>query len=551
MRLRLFALLIISIMLLSACVSEVAPPLLPSPTPPPSPAPAPSPSPSTSPSPLPPMLPPPTSKLPLNVTLQHLGVKSNQAASGAANVYLLVVVTDGYQKAVDRFLPAGGTFNLNTYQTIELNRRVFSTDSAGDSLKVSILAYKQNDPRWLTSILTPALSEIERGLAWGDYRSAQEILSTVDKHMEKSTIDFINGGDSLIGYYEDVWGTNESLGIGRYSGVGSDDFRLWFSIWSAEQPKSLPPSTLLPDVTLDDVNMVSTVRTGQTRTDIIRIKNEELHPVTITLKGTSLIAGNFYNNAIEVPAEGYFWLENDVVSSYHGIDDISYDLYFRETKLDWWTGELKVTSSIPHIALVEWRNSDSSTLVERILKGTPVTLYVEAPGYDGATLTSSIRRVEPDGGYSYEETVDVIVIHGRGIGRWTTKWQQVTEGDPRYVFGVKDVYSNELTVVQRYEPPPDVNIDNVNMASFVNAGEVRSDTITIKSRESELVVVRLKGYSSIDGEFYNSAFSIPADGYASVDIQSSFETSGVRSITYKLYHQGVEFDAWSGLLEVL
>ena len=62
----------------------------------------------------------------------------------------------------------------------------------------------------------PALAEIERGLAWGDYRSAREILSTVDMHMEKSTIDFSSGGDHLIGYYEDVWGTNESLGIGQY-----------------------------------------------------------------------------------------------------------------------------------------------------------------------------------------------------------------------------------------------------------------------------------------------------------------------------------------------
>ena len=200
---------------------------------------------------------------------------------------------------------------------------------------------------------------------------------------------------------------------------------------------------------------------------------------------------------------------------------------------------------------MEWRNSDASTLVDRILGGAPVTLYIEAPGYDGVTLAASIRRVELGGGYSYEETVDVIVIHGRGIGRWTAKWQQVTENDPRYVFGVKDVYSNELTVVKRYETPPDVSIDNVNMASFVNAGEVRTDIVTIKNRESELIVVRLKGYSSIDGEFYNSAVSIPADGYASVDIQSSFETPGIRSITYKLYYQGIEFDAWSGLLDVL
>jgi len=143
------------------------------------------------------------------------------------------------------------------------------------------------------------------------------------------------------------------------------------------------------------------------------------------------------------------------------------------------------------------------------------------------------------------------VLYGRGIGRWKAKWQPITEDNPRYVFGVKDVYSNELTVVKRYEPPPDVSIDNVDMVSYVNAGQVRTDTVTIKSDESELIVVRLKGYSSVDGEFYSSAVSIPANDYASVGIQSSFETPGVRTISYKLYYQGIEFDAWSGLLEVL
>ena len=142
------------------------------------------------------------------------------------------------------------------------------------------------------------------------------------------------------------------------------------------------------------------------------------------------------------------------------------------------------------------------------------------------------------------------MINGRGVGRWVAKWQSVTEDNPTYVFGVKDVYSHELTVVKRYEPPPDVSIDGVGMVSYVDAGEVRTDTVTIQSNESELVVVRLKGYSSVDGEFYNSAVSIPADGYTTVEIQSSGETAGVRTISYKLYYQGAEFDAWSGLLEV-
>lgn len=88
------------------------------------------------------------------------------------------------------------------------------------------------------------------------------------------------------------------------------------------------------------------------------------------------------------------------------------------------------------------------------------------------------------------------------------------------------------------------------MPSYVNVGEVRTDTIKIENRESELIVVRLKGYSSIDGEFYNSAVSIPAEDDTTVEIQSSSGAQGIATISYKLYYQGVEFDGWSGLLEV-
>ena len=492
----------------------------------------------------------PTSEKPLNVTLQYLGVEYTGTVNGTADVYLLLVITDGYRQATSRFLPDGDTFSLNGYQVMELNQKVFSTDSAGDSLKVCILAYKQNDPQWQAAILIPALAEIERGLAWGDYRSAGEILSTVDKHMAKSNTDFANGGDCLIGYHEDVWGTDASLGVGRYNAVGAVDLRLWFNIWSTEEPKPPRPPVLLPDVSLDNVNMVSTANVGQTRTDIICIRNKEPHPVAVSLKGSSSITGDFCNDTVEVPAEGCAWVEKDVVCEGTGINTISYYVYFQDTRLDSWSGDLRLTSPIPQVALAEWRNSDASTLIERTLGGTEVTLYIEAPGYTGVTFTATVRMVEPGGDYSYRETVNVTVSNGRGIGRWTAKWQPVGEGSLTYMFGVKGIYSDELTVVKRYEPPPDVGIDGVDIATYVDAGEVRTDTVTIQSNEPEIIVVRLKGYSSVEGEFYNSAVSVPGEGSASVEIQSSCETPGVRTITYKLYYQGVEFDSWSGLLEI-
>jgi len=45
--------------------------------------------------------------------------------------------------------------------------------------------------------------------------------------------------------------------------------------------------------------------------------------------------------------------------------------------------------------------------IERTLDGTPVTLYIEAPGYTGETITASLRGIEPDGSYGYGETVSI------------------------------------------------------------------------------------------------------------------------------------------------
>jgi hypothetical protein len=541
------ALLALLMILLSSCVSEVTP----SPAPLTEPSSTPAPAPSTKPT----FLPPeptsrPTSEKPLHVTLQYLGVEYDGTDAGADSIYLLLVITDGYQQAVSRLLPEGGTFSMNNYQAVKLDQEVFSTDSVGDSFKVCILAYKRNDPQWQTDILIPALAEIERGLAWGDYRSAQEILSTVDKHMAKSSTEFTDGGDQLIGYFEDVWGLKESLGIGKYTAVGTDDLRLWFSIWSEKEPPLPPPPVLLPDVSIDNVNMISMATLGQTRTDIICIRNQEPHPVTVLLKGTSPVSSDFSNDTVEVPAESCAWLEKDVICEGTGLVAINYQIFFRDTELDSWSGKLKVISSEPYVALLQWRNSGASSLLERTLGGTEVTLYVEAPGYTGETFAAAIRKVEPDGSYSYQETVAVAVINGLGIGRWKAKWQPVDEGYLSYVFGVKGLYSGELTVVNKYESPPDVAIDSVVVSPYVAAGEARTDTVTVRNDEDELIFVRLKGCSSVDGEFYNLAVSVPAEDSVSIDVPALCESPGVRTITYKLYYQGAEFASWSGLLEV-
>lgn len=450
MRLRLFALLIVSVALMTSCVPDVSLPSGGGPLPSTSPDGAlPSPTPSGSYStPSPTASTRPTSNVPLNVTLHYFGVRSNHTTAELGSIYLLLVVTDGYQKATSRFLPGDGTFSLQDYDTVPVDQRIFSTDSAGSSFKVCILAYQQNDPQWRPSILEPALAEIERGLSWGNYRSTQEILSTVDEHVKQSTTSFTDGGDSLIGYWEDVWPDHESLGVGQYDGVGNGDLRLWFSIWSKSPPAPPEPPVLLPNVTLDDVDMVSTVSATQSRVDILTVWNREPHPLNVTVKGASSAGGDFYSKSLEVRANGFALVESRAACDTLGSVNVTYDLYFREIKTDSWSGVLVVNPS-NEITVREWRSYDGSRPVETAVDGTPVTLYIEASGYNGKKVIANIRRVEPDGSYSYPiATIEVTVVMGQGVAIWIARWQSVPDGNARYVFDVKDYFSRTLTVLK-------------------------------------------------------------------------------------------------------
>jgi hypothetical protein len=543
-------LLMVSVTQLAACEPDTTPAVTPTINPTESPSASPTASPGTTTPTAAPSK--PTSEVPLNVTLYYAGVRNNLAGETPADIYFLTVISDGYARATQQFLPVGGTCHLDTYDTVEFNDEIFITDSAGDSLKVCILAYKQNDPQWRSEILEPALAEIQRGLDWGDYRSAEEILTTVDSHQAKSEIEFINGGDTLIGYFEDVWGKGEDRGIGQYRAVGTDDLRLWFSIWSEEAPKTPSLPTLLPAVELEDLNMVATASAGFTRTDIVRLHNSENHALTVTLEGTSELAGQFYNEPVTLEAGGYAWIENEVDNPNAGLDTIGYRVYFRETELDKTEESLRVIADKRLITLVEWRNSDGSTPINKnILDGTPVTLYVEAPGYTGVTFSGSLRIVEPDGTYQYEQTIPINIINGAGMGHWKANWQAVLEGDPTYVFGVKSLFSNELTVVKKYQSPPAVSFESVDLVPYVETDREHAATVNITNEDEEVIVIRLKGISSDSlGEFYNKAISLPAGATTSFSVPITFTEDGIKTITYELYFQGISFDSWSEKVEV-
>ena len=305
--------------------------------------------------------------------------------------------------------------------------------------------------------------------------------------------------------------------------------------------------------------MLSTVKTGQERRDIVSLVNNEPNPVRIKLVGNSTTEGEFYNQYVELtpatiideykvrPTISY--IETTATLRVPGQPRINYEIYLDEYKIDDWYKTIKVITS-SDVSLVEWRNMDSQQMETETLEGAYVYVYVEASGYNGSSLMATIRQQEPDGTYSYVTNLSVPIGNGRGLVKWKTERPAGGTEDYHYVVQVKEVSSQVLTVHTRGEVNLKVELVNLTVNDYVSAGQTRTDTITITNNEDYIAVIRLIGNSSRDGEFYNAAISIPPEETASYPVSVTTSTPGVTNITYSLSYNGIEFDNASALLEV-
>ncbi len=192
---------------------------------------------------------------PLNVTVNYIGVKDDHdpwdIIQGPGDIRLFLVVSDGNQTDEAVMPPREGTYPLNDYETVELAQRIFHTASVGDYLKIVIIAY-DDDPEerisqllQVASILAPILGVPYVG----------DISAIFSQYEEQTGEPLFENTDDYVGYFEGFWGADESWGIGQHNAVGTEDFRVWFSIWSENVPPNIPIPTLSPDVTIESVGV--------------------------------------------------------------------------------------------------------------------------------------------------------------------------------------------------------------------------------------------------------------------------------------------------------
>lgn len=271
---------------------------------------------------------------PLNVTINYIGVKFDHDPSefwqGPGDICLVLVITDGKQTVQEQLPPGGGTYPLNDFQTFQLDQPVFHTPSVGDYLKVSLIAYDDDPESRVSDIIQVALPILGPILG---IPHASDISAVFSQYQEETGRPLFENKDDYVGNFMGFWGSDESWGIGQHKAVGTEDFRVWFSIWTDNQPSPIPKPTLLPNVTIQSVDVPPEVEAGKYYSYNITLRNDESRSVNLTLDIKSSITGNVSSESITVLANNSIVLKREIKFEPAGVRTITYSILYKSQEI--------------------------------------------------------------------------------------------------------------------------------------------------------------------------------------------------------------------------
>lgn len=266
----------------------------------------------------------------LNVRIDYIGVKN----AHGGNVQLVVVVSD--EDKIEKHLipPVEEGLPMGNFEVKRIKQRVFHTPSVKNDVKINILAYHRDQSK------TDYLAMIKM-MEWY-YGDSINMLKQLVENMPEN--------DELIGYYEETWGLDESWGVGPHSNVGhGDDFRVWLSIWSDEEPPLVSEPYFSPDVKIKNVSMPPEVKQSNSGwfyyrwyTNTLTLVNNESCPVEVYWSAVSSAQEEFHGT-VTIPAKG----TKDISEDYYYENDIgplawTYTISHNDRELHSWHGSMDV-----------------------------------------------------------------------------------------------------------------------------------------------------------------------------------------------------------------
>ncbi len=274
---------------------------------------------------------------PLSVTIDYVGILSaynrHALSPHQAMVKLVVVVSDG-RTVVERTIPFTGYQRMNDFDIWEVNIKGLHIDSANDYLKLSIRAFDVDPDIDFEKSFLSTLSELGQAGA-GNVKAILDSLP----------------GQWYLGEYENTWYPSQNWGINSYNGEKGTNMRVWFRIWSSQEPATLPRPILQPDVVIQNVVLPSTVSLGviglKTEKHTLTLKNNEDTDVSIDYFGDSSLAMDLYRSpvkgTVKVPGGSSIEVTHSFQYSKTGTTTVTYVIYYHGNELNRWSGTVTVT----------------------------------------------------------------------------------------------------------------------------------------------------------------------------------------------------------------
>jgi hypothetical protein len=313
--------ILLAALVLTSCNNRYVPPSTPS-----SPTPS-SPTPTT---PAPEQIQHP----PLTIDLDYYAIKSTRQGTSLVppKIQLYVMVEDGKTKETKCFPPNNEGMVMDDFHLEDLTSQgeIFRTSKVGEYLKISVLAYSCEDKETMLGM-------------WRMIEAFEPDTGTMLRQMYEQ----MPQKKVLIGYYDNTWTSADGWGTtpGSYEEVGSNDLKLWFRVWSEDEPEAIAKPIFLPDVKILSVDIPYEVKRAP---DLIQIPAEYMYTHTLIIgnsesmdiwvdwKAHSSVTGDFAGGGVLVPAGGQTTISEDYWYKTAGSVEISYTIAYRGVELDRW-----------------------------------------------------------------------------------------------------------------------------------------------------------------------------------------------------------------------
>jgi hypothetical protein len=482
----------------------------------------------------------------LNVTVHQIGIKAainrDQDLLKPDNIGLIFLASDGKKIKQGIIPPAEAIYFANDYALMELNEHILQITPKGDYLNIGIIGYDAAEPSLSDSLqkALPYLSSIFMRQKDGDM---SKVIADYKMITGKPLFENEN---NFAGYFQGSWSMDEAWGIRQYNSVGTDELKVWLSIWLNGEPSSEPEIELSPEVIVKSVDIASELKTNISYAYPITLNNKESNATSVTLNVYSSIDGDVSDKSVVVPANSNSEVRQQHVFQTAGVHKVTYTILSEGKRLCSLSKIVNIMA--PDITV------DSIDMPEDIRIGKDYTIRISLKNNESYSVTIDLNENSSVTGDMGNESVSIpaggIKVVERRIRFQSPGISTITH---TVLHNSMKLHSLSTTVNAKAPDVRILEIEDIPVSEIDDTPElvvvdrIYHYSIVLRNDESDPVTVELRTASDIHIDSYEETKSVtvPANGTKSIGQTIRFRAADRGVITFSTFYKGAELDSVS------